>query len=53
VGEKGPGAALLRETTARMMDAVRELLEEVRGETAPRETPNPHGDIGTPGPGTV
>ena len=37
VGEKGPGAALLRETTARMMTAVRELLEEVRGESAPQE----------------
>ena len=58
VGEKGPGAALLRDTTARMMDAVRELLEEVRGEAAPRESPDPDGaesdgDIGTPGPGTV
>jgi 1-acyl-sn-glycerol-3-phosphate acyltransferase len=30
VGEKGPGAALLRETTERMMAAVRALLEDVR-----------------------
>jgi 1-acyl-sn-glycerol-3-phosphate acyltransferase len=45
VGEKGPGAALLRETTARMMAAVRELLEDVRGESAP--------ETGTSGTGTV
>lgn len=30
VEERGPGAALLRETTERMMGAVRTLLEEVR-----------------------
>lgn len=48
VGEKGPGAALLRETTERMMSAVRVLLEEVRGETAP-SGPGP----GTPGAGTA
>jgi 1-acyl-sn-glycerol-3-phosphate acyltransferase len=35
VGEKGPGAALLRETTERMMSALRALLAEVRGEPAP------------------
>jgi 1-acyl-sn-glycerol-3-phosphate acyltransferase len=35
VGEKGPGAALLRETTERMMSALRDLLAEVRGEPAP------------------
>jgi 1-acyl-sn-glycerol-3-phosphate acyltransferase len=58
MGERGPGAALLRETTARMMSAVRELLEEVRGESAPREDPNatgdtnPHGDTDTSGAGT-
>jgi 1-acyl-sn-glycerol-3-phosphate acyltransferase len=46
VGEKGPGAALLRETTERMMSAVRALLEEVRGESAPGGT-NP----GEPGAG--
>jgi 1-acyl-sn-glycerol-3-phosphate acyltransferase len=46
VGEKGPGAALLRETTERMMSAVRALLEEVRGETAP-----PESDPGSPGAG--
>ena len=46
VGEKGPGAALLRETTERMMSAVRELLEEVRGEKAPAQDP------GTTGAGT-
>jgi 1-acyl-sn-glycerol-3-phosphate acyltransferase len=47
VGEKGPGAALLRETTARMMTAVRELLEEVRGESAPRGDADADGDTGT------
>ena len=47
VGEKGPGAALLRETTRRMMAAVRELLEEVRGEKAPDAA------SGAPGAGTV
>ena len=48
VGEKGPGAALLRETTARMMTAVRELLEDVRGESAPQEGSEPApGDTGT------
>ncbi|WP_414637793.1 lysophospholipid acyltransferase family protein [Actinomycetospora sp.] len=38
VGEKPPGAALMRETTDRMMSAVRTLLEEVRGESAPAGT---------------
>jgi 1-acyl-sn-glycerol-3-phosphate acyltransferase len=48
VGDKGPGAALLRETTERMMSAVRALLEEVRGESAPSGT-----EPGAPGAGTV
>jgi 1-acyl-sn-glycerol-3-phosphate acyltransferase len=48
VGPKGPGAALLRETTERMMTAVRTLLEEVRGESAPSGT-----EPGAPGAGTA
>lgn len=38
VGDKPPGAAVLRETTERMMAAVRALLEEVRDESAPTGT---------------
>ena len=35
VGEGGPEGALLRETSERLMGAVRDLLAEVRGEPAP------------------
>ena len=35
VGPSGPDAALLRETTDRMMDAVRALLADMRGTPAP------------------
>jgi 1-acyl-sn-glycerol-3-phosphate acyltransferase len=50
VGDRPPGAALMRETTERMMSAVRALLEEVRGETAPAR--DDAGHAGNPGTGT-
>jgi 1-acyl-sn-glycerol-3-phosphate acyltransferase len=37
-GERGAEGGLLRETTERMMTAVRELLVDVRGEPAPAPT---------------
>jgi len=44
VGADGPDGALLRETSERMMTAVRDLLVEVRGEPAPGR---PGGERGT------